>query len=399
MSIDCASASDPGTRPRQDVTSLTPKWVQNGVRMEDASTIVRTKLGAQILALADGHTSRELAPGLLVGARECANAAIEAAREYSDRLVEDAATVFGLANEAIRTQVRLDLPGVATFRPADPDQRSSKCSLKIRGRPQAPPFHGTTLTTVALFARYRVVVAFVGDSRVLFVSKRTGLPQWLNTTHTKQNSAEDARVRAQGATTVQRSEVMQAKIPVPRPPHRYDYRVDEHSFKCRLTRTLGGFGVEALLPDPEVVDTTLEEGVLLVGTRGFWETIDVDAVSDACSVGRTAQEICDLCMTACRKTSTRPNCTVLCSILKGEEKPSTCGCVKAREREVSKTVEQGKRAVATTAAVVQEGVEEAVAETVVAAAKATKAFETGEVVDVAEHSDVETACRMTCSLM
>lgn len=309
MPLDCGSASDAGTWPRQEVTSRTPEWVKNGVRMEETTLITRTELGATILALADGHTSVQVAPGLLVGGRECSISAIESVREHASRLVKEPEYVFGMANESIRTSVHLELEGVTTFRPAS-RERTSTCGFSIRGRPQPPPFHGTTLTTLAVLARYRVVLAYIGDSSALFVPRRPDkLPRWLHSPHTSENLDEDARVRALGVKTAKRE--LQAKVT----RHRYNYHVGEHSFKCGLTRTLGSFGVEALLADPEVVDITLEQGVLLLGSGGFWETIDLDTIVTACATYTTSQEICDVCMEKCRSVPSRPNCSVVCTIL------------------------------------------------------------------------------------
>ena len=312
MPLDCASASDPGTWPRQEVTSRTPEWVKNGVRMEETSLVLRTGLGGTILALADGHTSVQVAPGLLVGGRESSIAAIESVREHSQRLFAEPEYVFGMANEAIRTNVHLDLEGVTTFLPAS-QERSSTCTFSVRGRPQPPPFHGTTLTTVSLLPRYRVVLAFVGDSTALFVPRRAGAsPRWLHAAHTSESLEEDLRVRALGVNTAKRE--VQAGVT----RHRYDYNVGDHSFRCGLTRTLGSFGVQALLPTPEVVDITLEEGVLLLGSGGFWETVDLDTIVSACASVHTAQEICDICIARCMEFSSRPNCSVVCSLLQDD---------------------------------------------------------------------------------
>lgn len=417
MPSDCASASDPGTWPRQEVTSRTPGWVKNGVRMEETSLVLQTERGATIVALADGHTSVQVAPGLLVGGRESSIAAIKAVREHSQRLIKEPEYVFEMANDEIRTSVNLNLEGVTTFRPAN-RERSSTCGFSIRGRPQPPPFHGTTLTTVSLLARYRVVLAFVGDSSALFVPRRAGAhPKWLHSPHTIENLEEDARVRALGAKTAKRE--LQAKVT----RHRYNYHVGDHSFKCGLTRSLGSFGVEALLPDPEVVDITLEKGVLLLGSGGFWETIDLDTIVSACDSVGTAQEICDICMARCREFPTRPNCSVLCSFL--DEDPLNVEVVPSRNISsaliragvgVSVTNENMRWAAPVTSTEIRK---EAITlratqqtEAVIGAASASTApavalVNETEVVGVADVTDtavevakaVDTTCRVTCSVM
>lgn len=364
--------------------------------MEEADLVLHTDAGASILAVADGHASVSIAPGMVLGARESANVAIEAVREHACKVYSEPSSVFARANELIRENVRLDLPGVAVFQPANPE-RDSTCSLTMRGRPQPPPFHGTTLTTIALLSRFRAILSFVGDSQALFVPRR-GPPQWLHMPHDNSNAAEHERVTALGVKPAAREPLAKTHR------HRYHYATGGgHSFKCSLTRTLGSFGVVPLLPTPEVVDLTLERGVVMLATGGFWELIDVETISRACATAATAQDICDICMAKCLERPSRGNCTVTCAILDenadvGVDGPTT---------NISSAANESGDAEAAVDAVVLTGVGDAPPPTFVASAEPEDVERVERVEQVeqvegaakAEVAVVGTACRVTCSVM
>ena len=88
MPYSCASKTDAGTRLKQEVTKLTPQYVKNGYRMEDAHCIIQ-KSNMTILAVSDGHGSTKLAPGYYVGANESATAAIQTVRLHEIHFRKD----------------------------------------------------------------------------------------------------------------------------------------------------------------------------------------------------------------------------------------------------------------------------------------------------------------------
>ena len=313
MPYSCASKTDAGTRLKQEVTKLTPQYVKNGYRMEDAHCIIQ-KSNMTILAVSDGHGSTKLAPGYYVGANESATAAIQTVRQYPDECAIDPELVFARANEAIRTQVSLELTGVSTFRSSEETQ---PCKLWLLNRPQPAPFHGATLTMLCILPKFHVRISHVGDSLAMFIP-HGGEPVWLHEAHERSNAKEHERVTLNGAKGSQ----IDNRVKVNR-RHQYNYLVGMHMYRSALTRSLGCFGVAQMLPLPETFELVLGKGVILVGTSGFWQCADVDVIKQVCNTATTPAEICDACMEKCVSCPYRDNATVVCALLDDQKSTAT----------------------------------------------------------------------------
>jgi len=284
-------AEDVGTKYSQVVTPETQSHARSGVRMEDASLVLRNGSRVLLLAVADGHGSLQLhSPGVFVGGREAADAALSFVRSNPSLFSSSPYPAFLKAHESIRTSI----PGTVPY------GKDSLCIQRRNGKKDTVTA-GTTLSVLTVDLKTGAChSSFVGDSLILVVPS-TGDPWFTGNPHDTTDAEESKRLRSVGVRKTGRHFDM--KIGPGREP-----------YSVQLSRCLGHFGNDSILKTPSVCSWSGREwSYSVLATDGIWNHI---SPSLACQIVRThdPQEAADKILQVsirCQGHKPRDNATVL----------------------------------------------------------------------------------------
>lgn len=285
--------SDVGSKYKQSVTPDTPSYAATGVRMEDSFGAFRGRGGGGlVLVVADGHGSTKVGDGVVVGGRECADAACDAVRTAPSH--RDPMALFRRSQRAIRDKVvvpgqqRIAIDGVVRVRASSGD-----VELSVRG---------TTLSVCRVCPGRDSWFAWVGDSVGFLVRGDVVVP--LGTPHGTRNKAEAQRV-------VQLGGKVDGKY--------FEFRTAGSKQRIMLSRALGHVGHDPISKTPEVVHFVPYAGdKLVVATDGLWDCISVARAGQVVAAAATEADACAALLEAYRASKhPRDNVAIACHFVEG----------------------------------------------------------------------------------
>jgi serine/threonine protein phosphatase PrpC len=292
--------SDVGSKYKQAVTPDTPSYAATGVRMEDSFCAFRGD-GDLLLVVADGHGSTKVSDGVVVGGRECADAACEAVRTASSH--RDPIALFSKSQRAIRDKVVV--PGQQRSAPDGVVRvRASSGDVELSVR-------GTTLSVCRVCPGRDSWFAWVGDSVGLLV-RGDAVVVPLGTPHGTQNKAEALRVARLGGK-------VDGKY--------FEFRTAGSKQRIMLSRALGHVGHDPISKTPEVVHFVPYAGdKLVVATDGLWDCISVARAGQVVAAAATEADACAALLEAYHASKhPRDNVAIACHFVGGGEKGG-CAC-------------------------------------------------------------------------
>lgn len=292
--------SDPGCKYKQTTSLHTPAYVVDGVRMEDAARVVSTRT-ATIICVADGHGSTPIADGVVVGGRECADAACEAV----DPQFVDPDRVFAACHDAIRT--RVFFPGLHW------DAGVARVVTERSAGGTELATHGCTLSVCRIEVGRPSWFAWVGDSVGVLV-RGNGDVVRLGVPHSAHNLDEAKRMRDAGVST-------DGKY--------FEYYVRGSKMRIAVSRSLGHFNHDAMLATPEVVRFVPRAGDrIVVASDGLWDAVAVERAAGVVGASDSEEVACAALMAIYRQgSSPRDNVVIACHFVCANEASETTCCL------------------------------------------------------------------------
>lgn len=279
-------------------------------RNEDRVGSMQLRDDSILVVMCDGHGSIECAPNVHKGGSESAEECVSTVVSNAMDAFSNPDILFEKCQDAVRTKVDLAHPQHSTFQMSD---ATSPCLVCIRELGCSPSFHGSTCTVVAMQGN-RVLCSYVGDTSCVFYKKNAtkGIP--LTEPHNCENAGEHERVISAGATRAGPRARGRPRGSSSGACRRYRYPISGSAFvdECMLTRSVGHFGNDIILHEPEIVQVDLSEGVLMLATDGITDVIKDEEMAQIMNHAPSMQQACDAVARIVSERSGKDNATIAC---------------------------------------------------------------------------------------
>lgn len=273
---DVGASADVGSRYAQVQNELTPDYARQGMRMEDAHAVVE-RCEALVVCVADGHNSAQIAPGLVLGGREVADAACHALAKNASNLATCASNVFADCQRSARDEVLEKLRQYTDVR-----EQGGAIEWHVGGVWRTLKA-GTTLSALSVDAGMNCHLAYVGDSMCAIVTGE-GNVVMAGSAHDATNTEEARRLQAMG---VKRSRGGKGR--------RFVMKIGprREAYELAVSRAIGHFSNAAVLQEPTQIEWGPEWRAIVVATDGVWDAVPASECATLVQSALSAQEVAE----------------------------------------------------------------------------------------------------------